>query len=223
MALRRGEVVALVGPSGSGKSTLASLLLRFERPSRGRLLVDGVDADAYTADSLRARFALVTQEPLLFSATVRENIALGRPGAGFDEVVAAARVAQADGFVRALPAQYEARIGERGVVLSGGQRQRIALARAVLSRAPVLVLDEPTSNLDPQSEQEVKAALQAVLAGRTALVIAHRLSTIQDADRICVLEGGRLVEEGTHAALLARGGAYARLWSLQERPEEDAA
>jgi ABC-type multidrug transport system fused ATPase/permease subunit len=218
-----GQVTALVGASGGGKSTVATLLLRFERPARGRLLLDGVDADAYTAQSVRAQFALVTQEPLLFSGSVLENLRYGRPSASLDEVVAAARVAQADGFIRALPQGYQTRVGERGITLSGGQRQRLCLARAVLAGAPVLVLDEATSSLDPESEREVQAALGSVLAGRTALVIAHRLETVAGADRICVVQDGRVVEEGTHAGLRAAGGVYARLWELQHATGERGA
>lgn len=220
-----GKVTALVGPSGGGKSTVTSLLLRFERPQAGQLLVDGVDADRYTAASVRAQFALVTQEPLLFSGSVLDNLRFARPEATREEVEAAARVANADGFIRALPEGYETLIGERGVKLSGGQRQRLCIARAVLSRAPVLVLDEATSSLDPESEREVQAALAAVLPGRTALVIAHRLSTVMDADVIHVVEAGRVVESGAHAELLRKGGRYAELWNLQTAaaPEQGAA
>ena len=219
-----GKVTALVGPSGGGKSTVTSLLLRFEKPQEGRMLLDGVDADRYQAASVRARFALVTQEPLLFSASVLDNLRFARPDATLEEVEAAARVAHADGFIRNLPEGYGTRIGERGVTLSGGQRQRLCIARAVLSRAPVLVLDEATSSLDPESEREVQAALAAVLPGRTALVIAHRLSTVTGADVIQVMEAGRLVESGTHAELLQANGRYAALWALQTAsPERGAA
>jgi subfamily B ATP-binding cassette protein MsbA len=219
-----GKVTALVGPSGGGKSTVTSLLLRFETPQAGRLLLDGVDADRYQAASVRAQFALVTQEPLLFSASVLDNLRFARPDATLQEVEAAARVAHADGFIRNLPQGYETRIGERGVILSGGQRQRLCIARAVLSRAPVLVLDEATSSLDPESEREVQAALAAVLPGRTALVIAHRLSTVTGADVIQVMEAGRIVESGTHAELLQANGRYAALWALQtSSPERGAA
>jgi subfamily B ATP-binding cassette protein MsbA len=210
-----GKVTALVGPSGGGKSTVTSLLLRFEKPQEGQLLLDGVDADCYQATSVRAQFALVTQEPLLFSGTVLDNLRFGRPDATNEEVESAARVANADGFIRNLPQGYETLIGERGVILSGGQRQRLCIARAVLSRARVLVLDEATSSLDPESEREVQAALAAVLPGRTALVIAHRLSTVTGADVIHVVEAGRIVESGAHAELLQAGGRYAALWSLQ--------
>jgi len=214
-----GKVVAVVGPSGSGKSTLVSLLMRFEQPQQGRLEVDGVDAGRYTQRSLRAQFSLVTQDAQLFSGPVIDNLRLGRPSASQAEVEAAAKVAAAEVFIQALPQGYQTPIGERGVVLSGGQRQRLALARAVLSGAPVLVLDEATSNLDPESEREVQQALKAVLKERTALVIAHRLSTVQEADLIYVMERGRVVERGNHRELLAQGGAYSRLWSLQEQPQ----
>ncbi|WP_044191445.1 ABC transporter ATP-binding protein [Hyalangium minutum] len=218
-----GKVTALVGPSGGGKSTVTSLLLRFEKPQSGHLLLEGVDADRYAAASVRSQFALVTQEPLLFSGTVLDNLRFSRPDATLEEVEAAARVAQADGFIRNLPQGYETRIGERGVILSGGQRQRLCIARAVLSRAPVLVLDEATSSLDPESEREVQAALAAVLPGRTALVIAHRLSTVTGADIIHVMEAGRVVESGTHAELLQASGRYAALWALQTSGAERGA
>lgn len=215
LSLRAGQVTALVGGSGSGKSTLTSLLLRFEAPHSGRYLIDGVDATSRSLASVRRLFALVTQEPLLFSTSVRENLLVGRPEASGAELESACRTAQAWDFIQALPQGLETPIGERGVTLSGGQKQRLALARALVSGAPVLVLDEATSNLDSQSEREVQAALERVLPGHTALVIAHRLSTIQRADRIVVLEDGQVVEEGTHAQLLAREGAYARLWRAQ--------
>jgi subfamily B ATP-binding cassette protein MsbA len=210
-----GKTTALVGPSGAGKSTVVSLLLGFERPKAGRLLFDGADAQQAEASEVRRQFALVTQEPLLFSGTVEENLRFARPEATLAEVVAAAKVARADGFIRALPEGYQTPVGERGARLSGGQRQRLCLARAVLAAAPVLLLDEATSNLDPQSEAEVQAALEGVLEGRTALVIAHRLATVVSADRIHVVDAGRVVESGTHEDLTARGGLYARLWALQ--------
>ncbi|HKD40121.1 MAG TPA: ABC transporter ATP-binding protein [Myxococcaceae bacterium] len=210
-----GKVTALVGPSGGGKSTLTSLLLRFDRPQRGHILIDEFDIQQATLDSARAQFALVTQEALLFSTSVLENIRIARPDASNEEVIAAAKVAQADEFIAPLPRGYLTGVGERGVVLSGGQKQRLCLARAILANAPILVLDEATSHLDPQSERELQAALRQLLPGRTALVIAHRLSTIVDADCIHVLDGGRVVESGSHTELLRRGGLYAQLWALQ--------
>jgi subfamily B ATP-binding cassette protein MsbA len=213
-----GKVTALVGPSGGGKSSIAGLLLRFVRPDAGRILWDGVDVEACTLASLRAQMALVTQEPLLFSGTVKENLLAARPEATGGELRTALRVARAEDFVMALPRQWDTPLGERGARLSGGQRQRLALARAVLRDARLLVLDEATSSLDPEGEREVQAALDTMLPGRTALVIAHRLQTIARADRIHVLVAGRVVEEGTHAALLASGGWYAEAWTLQHPP-----
>ncbi len=215
LTLEKGKVTALVGESGSGKSTLVTLLLGFERPAAGRIALDGRDVATATRASLRAQFALVTQEPMLFSATVRENLLVARPGASDEELAAALAVAQAEAFVRALPKGLDTPIGERGVTLSGGQRQRLCLARAVLSGAPVLLLDEATSNLDPESERDVLRALDTVLEGRTALVIAHRLSSIRRAAQVVVLEQGRVVEQGSHDALLATGGRYASLWRRQ--------
>lgn len=214
-SIEAGKVTALVGESGSGKSTLTSLLLRFEQASGGRYLIDGVDVTQRSISSVRGQFALVTQEALLFSASVRANLLVGRPQATAQELEAACRTAQAWDFILALPQGLETPIGERGVTLSGGQKQRLALARALVSRAPVLVLDEATSNLDSESEREVQAALERVLPGHTALVIAHRLATIQKADRIVVLDQGRVVEQGTHAQLLSLNGTYSNLWWAQ--------
>jgi subfamily B ATP-binding cassette protein MsbA len=212
LSIPMGRVTAIVGESGSGKSTLASLLLRFEVPTRGRVRFDGVDVAQATLGSIRSQFALVTQEALLFSTTVKENLLVARPGASAADLEAACRVAAAWDFIAALPSGLETQLGERGVTLSGGQRQRLCLARAVLANAPVLILDEATSNLDPESEREVQAALEKVLVGRTAIVIAHRLTSIQGAAQIVVLDAGRVVEQGTHAELLAREGRYAALW-----------
>ncbi len=210
--IRRGERVALVGASGAGKSTIAALALRFHDPRSGRVTVDGIDLRELDLHDARRSFALVTQEPLLFADTVRSNLLLARPGATNAEVEGAARAAHATEFVDRLPNRFETPVGERGVALSGGQRQRIALARAVLSGAPVLVLDEATSSLDEESQREVQRALDDVLSDRTALVIAHRLSSVKGVDRILVLKGGRIVEEGRHEDLLARGGEYRRLY-----------
>jgi ATP-binding cassette, subfamily B, bacterial MsbA len=215
LTIRKGEVVALVGHSGSGKSTLAALLLRLLEPHEGAVLVDGVDVRHATMASLRRQVALVTQETILFDGTVRENIAYGRDDLGDDEVAAAARAAHAHGFIEDRPEGYGAPIGERGLRLSGGQRQRLTIARALVKDAPILVLDEATSALDTQSEREVQRALANLMEGRTTLVIAHRLSTIQRADKIVVLDGGRVVEQGRHEDLIGRGGLYRALYDMQ--------
>ncbi len=215
LEVRPGETVALVGPSGGGKSTLLNLIPRFYDVTAGAVTVDGQDVRDVTLQSLRRRVALVTQEPFLFDETVRANIAGARPDATDAEVEAAARQAAAHDFITALPQGYDTPVGEAGARLSGGQRQRIAIARAFLKDAPVLLLDEATSALDTESEALVQAALERLTAGRTTLMIAHRLSTVRGADRIYVVDAGRVVEEGTHASLVARGGLYARLARAQ--------
>jgi ATP-binding cassette subfamily B protein len=212
-----GETVALVGPSGAGKTTVLQLLLRFYDPEAGRVTLEGMDIRQASLAALRARFALVPQEPVIFRASAAENIRYGRPEATDAEVEAAARAAAAHGFIAALPQGYASPLGPRGVLLSGGQRQRIALARAILRDAPILLLDEATSALDAESEQAVQQALARLSAGRTTLVVAHRLATIRRADRIVVMEAGRVAAEGTHERLLAEGGLYARLAALQFR------
>ncbi len=210
-----GETVAIVGPSGAGKSTIFSLLLRYYDPDRGAVLVDGVDIRKADPQAVRERIAIVPQDVTVFAATAEENIAFGRPGATREQVEAAARAALAHDFIMALEKGYDTQVGERGVMLSGGQRQRLAIARAILRDAPILLLDEATSALDAESETLVQEALEHLMRGRTTIVIAHRLATILKADRILVLDDGRIVEEGCHAELVSRGGIYARLASLQ--------
>ena len=216
LSVRPGETVALVGGSGGGKTTLVNLLPRFYAPSGGRILVDGQDIQSLTLESLRASLALVSQEVVLFNDTIQANIAYGRLGGASEaEVIAAAEAAHAMDFIRETPEGLRTMIGENGLRLSGGQRQRLAIARALLKNAPILILDEATSALDSESERLVQSALEALMRGRSTIVIAHRLSTIERADRILVIERGRVVEEGTHTALLARNGVYARLHRIQ--------
>jgi subfamily B ATP-binding cassette protein MsbA len=215
-----GQVIALVGPSGGGKTTLVSLLPRFWDVDRGSIRLDGHDVRALRLADLRTAIGIVPQEPALFSGSVRENIAYARPGASAAEVEAAARAAHAHEFIERLPQGYDTTVGERGVKLSGGQRQRVAIARAILKDPAVLVLDEATSNLDTESERLIEDALEKLLVGRTTLIIAHRLSTVRRADRLVVVDRGRIVEEGTHAELLARGGLYARLYQRQFREDD---
>jgi ATP-binding cassette subfamily B protein len=214
-SVRPGEKVAIVGPSGAGKSTLFHLLLRFYDPAQGVILFDGVPIRASDPKLVRAHIALVPQESIVFAASARENIRFGRPEASDAEVERAADLAHATEFIRRLPEGFEAPLGERGVTLSGGQRQRIAIARAILRDAPLLLLDEATSSLDAESETLVQTALEELMRHRTTLVIAHRLATVLSCDRILVMEAGRIVEQGTHASLVAAGGLYARLARLQ--------
>ncbi|HWP34624.1 MAG TPA: ABC transporter ATP-binding protein [Thermodesulfobacteriota bacterium] len=217
-AVEPGQMVALVGSSGTGKSTVVSLLVRFADPWEGRVLIDGRDIRDFTLESLRRQMSVVLQEPLLLRRTVRDNIAYGRPEATFDEIVAAARAAEAHEFIAKLPDGYDTLLSERGVNLSGGQRQRIALARAILRDAPIVVLDEPVAGLDAVTEARLHETLARFLAGRTAFVIAHSLATLRRADLILVLEAGTVVEQGTHAQLLADSRAYRRFYELQHGP-----
>jgi ATP-binding cassette subfamily B protein len=221
LAIVPGEKVAIVGATGAGKSTLVSLVLRLYDPSEGAVCIDGEDIRNYSVQSLREQIGLVLQDSLLFSGTIRENIAFGRPGASEPEIIAAAVTANADDFIQRLPDGYDTVMAERGSTLSGGEKQRIAIARAVLRDAPILILDEPTSSLDAASEQLVMNALERSAAGRTTLIIAHRLTTVRLADRIVVLEDGRIVEEGNRQELLARQGRYWRLYHLQRSVETD--
>jgi len=215
LTVRPGETVALVGPSGAGKTTVFQLLMRFFDPDTGAVSLDGVPIDSLSREDLRRQFALVPQEPVIFATTARENIRFGRPDASDAQVEAAARAAAAHDFLTALPEGYDTYVGERGVMLSGGQKQRIAIARAILRDAPVLLLDEATSALDAQSERLVQQAVEELSRDRTTLVIAHRLATVKAADRIVVMDGGRIVAEGSHDALVAQGGLYAQLARLQ--------
>jgi ABC-type multidrug transport system fused ATPase/permease subunit len=209
LTAKPGEVVALVGPTGSGKSTLVSLIPRFFDPQRGSVSVDGLDVREMALESLRSQVAVVLQEPIVFDATVYDNIAYGRPGATENEVLGAARMALVDEFVREMPGGYQARLGERGASLSGGERQRISIARALVRNAPMLILDEPTSALDPVSERELLQALRTLMHGRTTFVIAHRMSTVSGANQVLVLDHGRIVERGSHEQLMSiRMGLY---------------
>ena len=212
---RPGEVIGIVGPTGAGKSTLVSLLPRFYEPSTGTITLDGIDVRGVELESLRSQISVVLQESLLFSGTIADNIRYGRPEATLAEIEAAARDANAHDFISALPQGYDTGIGEKGVRLSGGERQRIAVARAFLKDAPILILDEPTSSIDSRTEAVILDALERLIVGRTTFMIAHRLSTLRSPDRILVVEGGRIVEQGSMTELLAQGGLFARLWQAQ--------
>jgi ATP-binding cassette, subfamily B, bacterial len=214
-SVRPGESVAIVGPSGAGKSTIFSLLLRFYDPQSGTIRLDGADIRELDPQALRRHIAMVPQDTTVFAATAMDNILYGKPDASREDAIAAAQAAHADAFIEALPQGYDTQLGERGVTLSGGQRQRIAIARAILKNAPVLILDEATSALDAESERLVQDALDQLMRDRTTMIIAHRLATVLKADRILVLEDGTVVEEGTHAQLVKKGGVYARLARLQ--------
>jgi ATP-binding cassette subfamily B protein len=218
-----GQTVAVVGASGAGKSTLARLLYRFYDVSGGRITIDGQDIRAATQDSLRRSIGIVPQDTVLFNDTVGYNIAYGRPGATQADVEAAAQAAHIHGFIAATPKGYETMVGERGLKLSGGEKQRVAIARTLLKNPPILIFDEATSALDSANERAIQAELKSAAQGKTALVIAHRLSTVADAHAIVVLDGGRVVETGSHAELLARDGRYAQMWRLQQVEEVEAA
>ena len=214
-----GAKVAVVGHSGSGKSTLARLLYRFYDVGGGRITINGIDIRDLRQTSLRAAIGIVPQDTVLFNDSIYYNIHYGRPDASHDEVIAAAQAAHIHEFVTSLPDGYEARVGERGLKLSGGEKQRVAIARAILKNPRIMIFDEATSALDSATEQAIQAELVRIADGRTTLVIAHRLSTVMDADQILVMDGGRIVERGTHRELLERGGAYAEMWALQQQEE----
>ncbi|HET8626100.1 MAG TPA: ABC transporter ATP-binding protein [Thermomicrobiales bacterium] len=218
---RPGERIALLGPTGSGKSTIINLLPRFYEVTGGRITIDGHDVRDLALTSLRGQIGTVLQETFLFSASVRENIAYGRPDAPFEEIVAAAKAARAHDFIMAMPKGYDTVMGERGVSLSGGQKQRVAIARALLMNPRILILDDATSSVDTETEYQIQQALETLMEGRTSFIIAQRLTTVKEADQILVLDGGRVVERGTHIELLQRGGYYAQIYDLQLRDQED--
>jgi ATP-binding cassette subfamily B protein len=221
LKIEPGQLAALVGPTGAGKTTIASLLPRFYEPRSGEIRIDGTDIRRFKQKSLREQISFVLQESLLFRATVAENIAYGKPNATHDEIVRAAKLANADEFIDRMPDGYDTMIGERGVTLSGGQRQRVTIARAIIRDSPILILDEPSTGLDAASEKLVFDALENLMEGKTSIVIAHRLATVRRADVIFVIDRGRVVEQGTHEDLLAGGGLYSRLYELQFRGEEE--
>jgi ATP-binding cassette subfamily B protein len=218
-----GSKIAVVGHSGSGKSTLARLLFRFYDVNSGRITINGSDIRDVTQSSLRESIGIVPQDTVLFNDTIRYNIHYGRPEASREDVIAAAKAAHIHDFVESLPDGYESRVGERGLKLSGGEKQRVAIARAILKNPRILIFDEATSALDSETEQGIQAELDRIAKGRTTLVIAHRLSTVMDADQILVLDGGRVVERGTHRELLESDGAYAQMWALQLQEEAEQA
>lgn len=215
VCIKGGEKVGLVGFTGAGKSTFINLILRFFPVQKGRILIDGQDIAECSLESLRRSIALIPQDPILFHRTLRENIAYGKPEAAEDEIIHAAKLAHCDEFIRKIPNGYDAKVGERGTKLSGGERQRIAIARAILVDAPILILDEATSSLDSITEKYIQESLAQLMQHRTTLVIAHRLSTLSRMDRILVFDQGKIIEEGNHAALMNRGGLYARMWNMQ--------
>jgi subfamily B ATP-binding cassette protein MsbA len=222
MSIKAGQLAALVGPTGAGKTTIVSLLPRFYDLTGGVIKIDGEDVRKFKIKSLRRQISFVLQESMLFRATIWQNIAYGKPEATREEIIRAAQMANAEEFILRMPEGYDTMVGERGVTLSGGQRQRVTIARAIIRNAPILVMDEPSSGLDAESEELVFDALSKLMAGRTSIVIAHRLATVSRADVIFVIEGGRVAEQGTHQELLARGGLYSRLYELQFRREEEA-
>lgn len=219
LTINCGQRIGICGPTGSGKSTIVSLIARFYDPTAGRVLIDGTDITDFTIDGLRGQIGFVLQDTILFYGSIHENIAYGRPGATDEEIIEAAKLANADEFIVKMPHGYDTLVGERGVTLSGGQRQRIGIARAVVRNSPILILDEPTASLDTESEKIVMEALEKLMTGRTVIIIAHRLSTIRDADKIIVLNGGFVAEEGTHEELIAKGEIYADLYNVQSWSE----
>jgi ATP-binding cassette subfamily B protein len=221
--VKPGTMLAVVGPSGAGKSTLSRLLFRFYEPTGGRILVDGQDINRVTQKSLRAAIGIVPQDSVLFNDSIGYNIGYGREGAGQEEIEAAARGAAIHHFIESLPQGYGSQVGERGLKLSGGEKQRVAIARTLLKDPPILILDEATSALDSRTEAAIQETLRDVAARRTSIVIAHRLSTVVDADQIVVLDEGRIVERGTHAQLLRKGGLYADMWARQQSEAEEQA